>query len=160
MPLSTSAMGSDPEWLQSRENWNPAGSIMLLVMGFNPKPPLSPSSQCLSQGKTHSPSTEHSPKAHLTANLSQGRQSWSTVLWEGSGHVMVPTQWAPKEIPHCKTWDRAPPHPKQLHTEVLGTTEGHSAPLQHTENVHTLCNPAARTQGRDEISQNNSTAAA
>lgn len=131
MLLSTSATGSDPEWLQSTEKTKPAGSLMLLVTWVSTQNCHLP--QTLSacpKGKPQSPSTEHSPKANPTANLSQEKQSCSTVLWGGLGHLRLPTEQAPKEIPNCKPWDQTPPHLNQLHTE------GHSTALQHTGNVH------------------------
>lgn len=51
------------------------------------------------------------------------------MLWGGLGHLRLPTEQAPKEIPNCQTWDQTPPHLKQLHTEGLvpqGVTQGMS----------------------------------
>lgn len=140
---------------ENTETWKRARSIMLLVTWVSTQ--STHFAQILSawtKGKPHSPSTEHIPKANPTANLSQERQSWSTELWGGLGHRGLPPEQAPKGIPNCKTWEQTPPHLQQLLTEVLGTTEGHSSALQHAGSVHALLwNPAARTHGQGEISQ-------
>lgn len=80
---------------ENTENWKPAGSLTLLVTGVSTQNSHFP--QILSacpKGKPHSPSTEHSPKANPRANPSPERQSRSTVLWGGLGHVRLPTEQA------------------------------------------------------------------
>lgn len=122
-----------------------AGSIMLLL-SFNPKLPLPPNSQCLSQRKTSQSFHRAQPKGKSCPK----RRSWSTELWGGLGHVSLPTQPAPKEIPVCKAGGQTPPHVKQLHTEVLGTTEGHSTAPQHSGNVP--WNPAGHKHQMESLS--------
>lgn len=117
MLLSTSATGSDPEWLQSTEKTTPAWSIMLLVTWVSTQNRHVP--QTLSawpKGKPHSSSTEHSPKANPTANLSQERQSCALCSEEGYG------TWGYLQNRYQRRFQIVKHGTRLLHPQGLGTT--------------------------------------
>lgn len=105
------------------------------------------------KGKPHSPSREHSTKANPTVELSQERQSWSTVLWGGLGRFMFPTNRPQRRSHTVKHGIRHFHIPNSSVQKCWG-------PQRLTQGMCTHCTPAAKTQGHNGISQYNSMAAA
>lgn len=60
------------------------------------------------------------------------------------------TEQVPKEIPNCKTWEQTPTHLKQLHTEVLGTTEVTALPFS-TQGMSTLSSEILLPAEKDKM---------